>query len=207
NNLNPDWDEVVYVPVHSPREKLVIEVMDYQNIGRDRTLGFTEVPAGDYIKQDDTGEWQAFEHKDTIKRPLRMGSTAAPKGEIYYTCSFYPTIQVVDPDEEEAEKARESVDGPRVGLHSRTASTLSTAPSVKAPATPVQDRARSGTISSLRSTKNGSLDMRRALAANEGEQEETQELKPEVPKIKLTADDLLQYGKLHHAFMTRQWIW
>src|SRR6202000_3269006 len=39
NNLNPDWDEVVYVPMHSTREKLLLEVMDEENLGKDRSLG------------------------------------------------------------------------------------------------------------------------------------------------------------------------
>jgi Ca2+-dependent lipid-binding protein len=30
NNLNPEWDEIVYVPVHNFKEKLVLEAMDYQ---------------------------------------------------------------------------------------------------------------------------------------------------------------------------------
>ncbi len=36
NNLNPEWDEVLYVPVHSPRERLQLEVMDAEAVGRDR---------------------------------------------------------------------------------------------------------------------------------------------------------------------------
>jgi Ca2+-dependent lipid-binding protein len=55
NNLNPDWDEVIYVPVHTVREKLTLEVMDEENLGKDRSLGHIELLAGDYIKQDDNG--------------------------------------------------------------------------------------------------------------------------------------------------------
>lgn len=32
NNLNPVWDEIVYVPVHSLRESLMLECMDYQHL-------------------------------------------------------------------------------------------------------------------------------------------------------------------------------
>ncbi|KAK1089844.1 Tricalbin-2, partial [Friedmanniomyces endolithicus] len=45
NNLNPDWDEIFYVPVHSTREKLVVEVMDEENTGKDRTMGQLEIAA------------------------------------------------------------------------------------------------------------------------------------------------------------------
>ena len=40
NNLNPDWDEVIYVPVHTAREKLSLEVMDLEKVGKDRSVHF-----------------------------------------------------------------------------------------------------------------------------------------------------------------------
>lgn len=53
NNLSPEWDEVIYVPVHSNREKLSIEVMDEEKVGKDRPLGTVEVAAADYVHADD----------------------------------------------------------------------------------------------------------------------------------------------------------
>lgn len=186
NNLNPDWDEVVYVPMHSTREKLILEVMDQENFGKDRTLGYTEIAAGDYIKQGSTGEYETHEEKQTRSGPLRMGH-GAPKGTLNFTCSFYPTIPVVDPEEEERDSQRASMEGPPT-------------PGIKStecprPSTSANERSRSGTISSLRSHRtNGSIELKKQLAQGENEQQEVKEIKPEVPKIKLGPDDLINYG-------------
>ncbi|KAF5003332.1 hypothetical protein F66182_16150, partial [Fusarium sp. NRRL 66182] len=47
NNLNPVWDEIVYVPVHNVREKLTLEVMDEENMQKDRSLGEVEIALSD----------------------------------------------------------------------------------------------------------------------------------------------------------------
>jgi len=41
NNLNPVWGETAFVPVTRATETIVLEVMDHENVGRDRTLGET----------------------------------------------------------------------------------------------------------------------------------------------------------------------
>jgi len=43
-DLNPEWDQIVYVPVHSLRETMVLECMDYQNL--------TKVRAPIYFDED-----------------------------------------------------------------------------------------------------------------------------------------------------------
>src|SRR5690606_14389185 len=50
NDLNPDWDEILYVPVHSAKEKLTFEVMDEEKMGKDRSLGHLDVPLAEFIK-------------------------------------------------------------------------------------------------------------------------------------------------------------
>ncbi|KAK4129332.1 tricalbin [Parathielavia appendiculata] len=106
NNLNPDWDEVLYVPVHSPRERLQLEVMDAENVGKDRSLGLTEIYSGDYMAQDDIGEWLVHDKKEERQDGLRMHGKGVAKGVLTYTVAFYPTLNVADP-EEEAEKEKE----------------------------------------------------------------------------------------------------
>ncbi len=106
NNLNPDWDEVVYVPIHSVREKLMLEVMDEENLGKDRPLGNLEILAGDFIKQNEDGEYLVYEQKQSTAGSLKMAGSAHPKGTLNYTCSFYPIIPTWDPEEEEEEKAK-----------------------------------------------------------------------------------------------------
>lgn len=109
NNLNPEWDEVVYVPIHNPREKLAVEVMDEESMGSDRSLGSVELSASDYVHETETGEYDIDDEKQPVSSNLRIG-TGQPKGTIHYTVAFYPTIPVVNPEEEAEEEEAEQDD-------------------------------------------------------------------------------------------------
>ena len=179
------------MPVHSQREKLVVEVMDEENVGKDRTLGQMEVAASDYIQQGEDGEYLIHDSKDqVISASLRIGSSQ-PKGTLNFTVAFYPTLNVVDPEEEEQEEAKTSMDG------SLRPSVDGTPIGPGTPNGPQHSRnATATTIGSTNSTGNANGDMAKALARNEGEQTETDELKtPEVPKIRIEKDDLTKYGR------------
>ena len=199
NNLDPEWDEVFYVPVHSVREKLVVEVMDEENVGKDRTMGQMEVAASDYIRQTETGEYAIHDSKnDVIAAQLRVGNSQ-PKGVLNFTVAFYPTLNVADPEEEE-EKATEAA--ATNGTNGST--TTSSAASVDGARPARHTRSDTvGTISSLKSTasKSEAAAMRNALAENEKEQTEAEEVKQqEVPKIKIGPEDLVNYGKQTHLY-------
>jgi Ca2+-dependent lipid-binding protein len=177
NNLNPDWDEVVYIPVHSSREKLTLEVMDSEDFHADRTLGSIEVSASDYISQAANGEYLVHDSKDPHAGALRMHGKGAPRGTLNYTASFYPCLNVADPEEEE-KAAKKAAD---------EAGRLST------------DSARSGESKDAvekANTKmtNGKIDLNLAntLAEGEKEQDETGEEK-KLPKLHLTPEELLKY--------------
>ncbi|KAK2592889.1 Tricalbin-2 [Conoideocrella luteorostrata] len=101
NDLNPDWDEVLYVPVHSPRDRLTLEVMDAEKMGKDRSLGLVELFAGDYIHQDESGEYLVNDKKTLRSDGLRLHGKGIVKGTLVYTASFYPCLNVADPEEEE----------------------------------------------------------------------------------------------------------
>lgn len=51
NNLNPEWGESLYIPLHSLRENLVLEVMDWNAKSKDKTLGSTEFKVTDIVRQ------------------------------------------------------------------------------------------------------------------------------------------------------------
>lgn len=106
NNLNPDFDEVVYVPIHSHREKLTLEVMDAESIGKDRSLGQIDLAAADYVHQADNGVYLPYAKKQVRNGPLLMGGKGLAKGTLSYTCTFYPSLNVAEPkpegDEEDA---------------------------------------------------------------------------------------------------------
>lgn len=110
NNLNPDWDEVVYVPIHSSREKLTIEVMDEETLGKDRSLGEVELPVSDYIHEGENGEYEVDDEKQPISSGLCLHGRGAVKGFLKYTVAFYPTVNVVDPEEDTDETAQEAED-------------------------------------------------------------------------------------------------
>lgn len=197
NNLNPVWDEVFYVPVHSTREKLVVEVMDEENVGKDRPMGQIEISAEDYIKQTETGEYAIHDTKhEVISAPLRIGR-GQPKGTLNFTVAFYPTLGVVNPEDEDEEEekagdeASASVEGSRKSLETSSSSANGTRPARSGTVGTIGSLKRQGSTSS-RLSKDG--EMRKALAEGEKEQTETGDV-PQltVPKIKIGVDDLTQY--------------
>jgi Ca2+-dependent lipid-binding protein len=51
NNLNPEWGETLYVPVHSTKENMVLEVMDWNARTPDKSLGITTINMVEMIRQ------------------------------------------------------------------------------------------------------------------------------------------------------------
>lgn len=197
NNLNPEWDEIVYVPVHSPREKLVVEVMDQETTGKDRSLGQIDVLASDYIHQADDGEYEVHGEKRHLSESLRMSGKGSPKGTLNFTVSFYPTLNVLDPEEEAAEKGAEeaaaavlapSVNGTRGSADGRSRSSTVNGSSIVAPNSTDKDKDR----------ELGKIDtnLAKQLSRNEQEQEELQGDGPKTPrKVHITPEELVKYGK------------
>ena len=207
NNLNPDWDEVIYVPIHTARERLTLEVMDYQNIGKDRSLGLIELPAADYVAQGENGEYLVNDEKKVHKAPLRMLGKGTPKGVLTYTAAFYPTIPVLDPEEEEADK--KDLEAATKTGHSRNSSRNTAG----RPRTVSKSSVATGGRQSQEfhdATENGKareagkIDTSLSAQLDQGEKEQKEQEGEreveEIPKIKLTADDLTKYGKSEHRF-------
>jgi len=173
NNLNPEFDEVVYVPVHSPREKLTLEVMDRERIGGDRSLGLIEVAASDFIKEDENGGYPAHDEKRMTAQPLRLGGKGSSKGTLTYTCAFYPSLNVIDPDDTDDNESEEA----------------------KTPETATTNGSASNTRNTRSGTATSTTDISKRLFEGERDQEETREVKRiTLPKIKLAAEDLQNYG-------------
>ena len=100
NDLNPAWDEVLYVPVHHTKEQYVLEVMDHQSHTKDRSLGYTQLNANDFVHQNEAGEYVESSEKQLRVEPLRNDRHES-RGFLHYTVAFYPCINVADPEEEE----------------------------------------------------------------------------------------------------------
>ncbi|KAI9485598.1 MAG: C2 domain-containing protein [Benjaminiella poitrasii] len=99
NNLNPEWGETVYVPVHSLKENFILEAMDWNAKTRDKSLGITEFKASDIIQQQIGNQsvnpdvW--YEPKngklDRWER-LRSVDRHSSKGSLHYSAEFFPIM-------------------------------------------------------------------------------------------------------------------
>lgn len=193
NELNPTWDEVIYVPMHTPSERIVLEVMDEEKLAKDRSLGLVQIAASDYIKESEEGGYEVHDSKTLRSEGLRMGGAGGEKGIINYTVAFYPTLNVLDPEEEEEErKAQAAIEavGPAAGTpsHSKNSS-LDVKPTGNA-ATPTPDSPRSMEPAGRKGTAslNGAPSINDSVLSG---------VKKQAPKVKITAEDLAKYGKLN----------
>ena len=189
NNLNPDWDEVIYVPMHSPRERLTLEVMDYQNIGKDRSLGLIELAGADYIKEGENGEYQVHSEKRQMAEGLKMNGRGAAKGVLNFTASFYPTIPTIDPEEEEAKKK----DLEEAGAVGRSrAGTASTVGGYSRTASKTDVKKDAIAAENEQQREAGKIDTALAKQLDRTEKEREGETK-ETPKIRVTPDNLTDH--------------
>ncbi|KAK9376941.1 C2 domain-containing protein [Lipomyces chichibuensis] len=106
-DLNPEWDEVVYGTVTAPNERVVLEVMDAESDGKDRSLGEVVLNAESFVKKNELGEYVEFIDRATRSGQLVMPGRA-PKGMLYYSVSFFPCLNIMDAEEiEEDQKAKD----------------------------------------------------------------------------------------------------
>ncbi|KAG8844129.1 hypothetical protein FRB91_002847 [Serendipita sp. 411] len=98
NNLNPVWDQYMYIPVHSLRETLYFECMDYQHLTKDRPLGHVELDVAKLAEvvppEDPVSEkypYQSLGVKD-MKEPIKVDN--GTKGELYFSAEFVPALHL-----------------------------------------------------------------------------------------------------------------
>ncbi|KAK0530378.1 Tricalbin-2 [Tilletia horrida] len=118
NNLNPIFNEILYTSVHNLREKITVEVMDYQNSGKDRSLGTIEVDLANLAKKSETGAALPYEStgRQTIRARLNLGR-GVYKGELLFDAQFLPGVQLKDAEFEGAgnEVAQKTLTGTEDG--------------------------------------------------------------------------------------------
>ncbi|KAH8815077.1 C2 domain-containing protein [Xylogone sp. PMI_703] len=171
SNLNPDWDEVIYVPVHNTRERLILEVMDQETMNSDRSLGLVEVLAADYIQQAENGEYQVHDSKIPQAGALRMHGKGYSKGTLNYTAAFYPCLNIADPEEEKEKQEEEEKEMKR------------------------KDASNAGRISvDDGQSKPADAESEIAKRLEEGEKEQEEMPKEKIlPKIHLSPEELIKY--------------
>ncbi|BEI84326.1 hypothetical protein CcaverHIS002_0409300 [Cutaneotrichosporon cavernicola] len=121
DTLNPNWDQIVYVPVHSLKEKVKIELMDYQNIGKDRSLGSVSFNVSDMAVENPNNVAYPFEStgRASLSERIFLGKNNQFKGTLNFDVDFNPAMELrggvsfepVTDDVEEAAKSAAGVNG------------------------------------------------------------------------------------------------
>ena len=203
NNLNPDWDEVIYVPMHSANERLTLEVMDTEKLGKDRSLGLTEIHASEFVHESPDGGYEIHDKKALVSDDLRMSGKGSPKGRLNYTVAFYPTLNVIDLEEEEEERKAQADMEDKTPSDSKQPS-LQSKPSLDARKGLEDGKGpkASGTLttSAAGALTNGAL----PNGVNEGGRSPAGSMisAKEAPKVRINVEDLSQYRK-YFSWMPR----
>ncbi|KAF5354770.1 hypothetical protein D9756_005742 [Leucocoprinus leucothites] len=97
NNLNPVWDQIIYVPVNSLKEAFRLECMDYQHLTRDRSLGSVELRVSDLAEESNDPK---YPYRSTgvksANDTLRLDNGEGYKGTLTYTAQFVPALALRD---------------------------------------------------------------------------------------------------------------
>ena len=195
SNLNPVWDEVLYVPVHHIKEQYFLEVMDYQPHSKDRSLGYTQINASELVHQNAAGDYVESVQKDMRVEPLRNDKKES-KGFLHYTVSFYPCLNIADPEEEEEErknkaKIQEIPDGTSIASPKVDEPTIEPSPNLNGSsnneAPPEPDTREVGHKSSVSLTS-----MDRSQKSNNSSHSLAEKKEP--LKLHLTPEELVKYG-------------
>lgn len=105
DELNPVWETSVFVPMHSLREDLSLEVMDFNINQSDKLLGLCELLIKDIATEEKTDEGQSvYESLPPVTRKVELMSRERKKGNrgtLEYEAAFYPTLALAKKAEEE----------------------------------------------------------------------------------------------------------
>lgn len=93
SNLDPEFDEIVYVPVHSMKDNFRLEVMDYQQMTKDRSLGMFDLPIQSFVVpcQPKGSTTHQSTGKQVFSEYLKTdGKKAVVKGRLDFEVEFHP---------------------------------------------------------------------------------------------------------------------
>jgi Ca2+-dependent lipid-binding protein len=194
SDLSPRWDEVIYIPMHSTNERLTLEVMDEEKLGKDRSLGAVDIVASEYIKEREDGGYAIHDTKAPLSEGLRLNGRGQAKGKINYTVAFYPTLNVIDPEEEEEERqaaagAEDSSSLVAASQSKKSSIDFRTPGSTGRPS--VDGRKSLDAAGRFTTSANGAPASVRGTPSINGS---ISDPKKEPPKIRINAEDLKQYG-------------
>ncbi len=107
DELNPVWDTALYIPIHSLREDLVLEAMDWNDIQKDKFLGMCELFVKDIVTEKKSqDEETVYEALPPVKRTVDLISheRKTGRGQLSYEASFFPTMALAKQSTEEEKK-------------------------------------------------------------------------------------------------------
>ncbi|KAF7727699.1 hypothetical protein EC973_007255 [Apophysomyces ossiformis] len=109
DDLDPVWNSSLYVPVHSLREDLIFQVMDYNDISKDKILGLHDFILKDIVKETVVDGQTIYVGLDPVDRWVDLTSNERKKGKgrLHYTASFYPILELPKEEEEKEETGEE----------------------------------------------------------------------------------------------------
>lgn len=97
----PEFNYIVYVPVISESQHIVISLADYQSVGSDRYIGAARIPVSKLAKRDKkSGRYHAMDKMDEVTK-LLLKDKKGEELETYINTSFafIPAVPVYSPDE------------------------------------------------------------------------------------------------------------
>ncbi|ONH69511.1 Tricalbin-3 [Cyberlindnera fabianii] len=108
DTCDPNFNEVIYLPIISPSQHLSIELMDDQNVGKDRPLGACNIAVSEFVKKGENNTYMFVKGDDKIISSQLQRKDKKPEGVINYSISFIPSIPVYSITELEELKDKEA---------------------------------------------------------------------------------------------------
>lgn len=91
DTVNPIWDSVYFLPVANEHQHYLLQIMDAEPEGKDRSLGTAAVHIQDFLTKDDSGYWLEYDGSEKIIEQSVIFNKDTV-GTIMYSVSFYPTV-------------------------------------------------------------------------------------------------------------------
>lgn len=108
DDLDPQWDEVLYVPVHSMREDLLLEVMDWNSDGKMKLIGMTDLFLKDLIREEKKGNDQSiYNGLPAVSRSAEIvdKDRRGGRGVLNYEAQFFATLALAKKKTKETDAA------------------------------------------------------------------------------------------------------
>jgi C2 domain len=199
-DLNPEWDQIIYTPVHSLKETLLLEVMDYQNLTKDRSLGTVELKVGELARVIERGadDHPLYFFESTGKKdksePIRLDPGNQYKGQLHYLAEFLPAFALqglkFETDSNGSQSAVAGVDGEGDDVEGNTEPVMVRRPTTKEPIGTSKEETKNQQSAEASTSANEV-----PKATGDGELSPTREThkRQEKEGIKMSTDELLTH--------------